>query len=629
MSTNGLVSYFKEGSTEERVYGKSVTDVALNSDLTTFAREIAQNVRDARQCGAVPKLRFFAEVLEGSDLHAFMDAIDWSHLRPHYESVAEEDEIIGVQRVLDQIDEGSLYVVGVEDLNTVGLEGAEDSRKTNFSSLIKDFGISTKTGYEGGIHGVGASVLWGFSGLKTVLFNTVPESPKSDRIPPRLLGRIDLPDHVLGGRTYKGDGWIGVDDTSGQFDRPISKWNVPADLAQRLCVDRPNSPGTTALVVGFREQIRSTRTPDELVDALYEKIAEYYWPLIVDGGIEVSVEGPSDGSPRAVDPHDVATVCPYVEAYEAATTADATLDGPGSVAAVSVEFEVPEREDGTPSKPGDLTLVVRLPTDADPDTHRNKMAMFRGARQVVKYRQYQAVSLTTSTEFYALLLAGGAKHDIDDLSTSWPDSDSVIEQFFRDAEPKAHDEWEEGTAKLETTYKSNPKKAIEDLLSNKVKTTLQKLLAKANSDDSNIVDAGSPYPYFDRGTIGSSQSGGSDGGGGGAPGFDELLSEGWFDGYNYKYKGTIDRAESPSGEWTINVKIVEVDGSNRAIDEIEVESIICSAATKATVDKGIAKLSFGASTKKATYELESVKVGDGTALLGGQTRLKFDYDFEG
>jgi len=622
MGNRKLHASFKQLDSEDTFYGQPQTDFALDSVLETLPRELIQNTYDARQDGEVPHINFFFERLRaGEGLEEFQRAIDWDELEPHLEAVAEHDEKLGVQKVLDQIRDGELYLLGVEDLNAVGLEGSEDSRGTKYASLVKDFAYSPKK-EGGGIHGVGASVLWAFSGFKLVLFHSVPEG----EVEPKLVGRLDLPDHEVGGQEYKGGGWLGVDD--GTHDRMVALRDFPDELAKTLHLDREDGNGTTALVVGFREPTRRTRSPGAIVEKLYQAAAMYYWPLIVDDCIEVTVQSPSDTSPQIVEPGTVDRVSPYVEAYESWRNPDDEFGEPGSVAVEEVDFTVPPT-DTDPARTGTLALVVRLADDeTDLDKYRNDVAMFRGARHVVKYRSYGAASRTTGRDFHALLMAGGAKHTAGLAAADIPDdTDRAIEAFFRDAEPEAHDTWEKPTQKLAQTYDDdNPSQRINSFLKSDIKSTLQRMLGRAQTDSNERVDTlGEEFPFFEDDYRGGRPGPGPGPDPGPSP-FEEMWVEGMYD-RAHEYEGGLILKSPPGNSWTLTLSIDEVDGSNRTIDQIDIEDWDSPQMIDSHADDGAVTLKFDSGTTKVDFNLTSVPVGD--EILAGQTRVAFDYDLTG
>lgn len=201
-----LQTYFQKRQEGERRLWTTPTDVALNQQLEQFVRETAQNSADESKDGKTPELIYRFSQLEGSELDDFLDAVNWDDcLQGHLEAVAEDDDEIGVQKMVNRVDRGTLPLLMVEDRYTTGLIGDEFSEGTHYSSLVQDFGRSTKDEDQGGVHGVGASVLWGFSGFKTALFLTTPTGWSDDETP-RFVGRIDLPFHEYDGQEWHGDG---------------------------------------------------------------------------------------------------------------------------------------------------------------------------------------------------------------------------------------------------------------------------------------------------------------------------------------------------------------------------------------------------------------------------------------
>lgn len=620
-------AYFRTRAEGERRMGKAVTDVALNQKLEQFVRETAQNSADAATDGHTPHLVYRYETLDGDELDNFLDAIDWPELKPHLEAVAEDDDEIGVQSMLDRVDDGdgTLPLLVVEDRNATGLEGDEFSKETNYASLLQDFGSSTKDDDEGGVHGVGASVLWGFSGFKTTLFYSNPDA-WDDADAPRLVGRIDLPYHESSGKEWQGDGWIGKQSSTDR--RNVS---YTGDTAAQIAADelhvpaattRTDTPGTTAVVVGFREPSRSHRSPSAVVDRIGELAAKYYWPLMTEDGLTVSVQGPSDSTPREVDPQDIDWLTPYIEAYEARLDADDELEEAPDIATTPLDVAVPN-EDAS-STDGSVSLVVRT-SDGTYEKYRNRIAMFRGARHVVKYRQYGYTARAAGQEFHGLLVGGRARYppntDEDDID----DADLVVEDFLRKAEPKAHDTWEEEVSKLERAYPGGHDEIVA-LVENRIPNTLQELLVDAGGDDSeSLTSAGSQFPYFSGGpSTGSTPSTG--GGGSRSSVVDSLTRNLARPDDRYECSGRVELDGQPSEDWTIDVGIGLVDAGGNEFDTVDVDSVTATdpdGSWSTTERAGTVTIPDTVSTIE--YELESRRI-DGGSGGDGLARMHFVID---
>lgn len=612
--------------------GKAVTDVALDRKLEQFVRETAQNSADAALEGKTPHLIYRYVQLEGEELKEFLRAIDWDNLRPHLEAVADEDDEIGVQSMLERIDQEKLPLLIVEDRNAEGLEGKEFSKETNYASLLQDFGSSTKDEDEGGVHGVGASVLWGFSAFKTSLFFTNPAKWSEDESP-RLVGRIDLPYHECPDRDgnqqeWQGDGWIGAKDDQGRRAVSITgeeATDITTDQLHIKAADkRSESPGTTSVVVGFREPSRSRRSPAKVVDRIGELAARYYWPLIVEGGLKVSVEGPDDDEPQEVHPEDVDWLTPFVEAYNQYETADTELGEAPDIASTDIQMAIPNEGDQTLTD-AEVTLAVRS-EGGDYDKFKNQVAMFRGARHVVKYRQYGYTARTAGQEFHGLLLAGRARYSPDD-EDDVAESDAVVEDFFRKAEPEAHDTWEQEVGKLENNYPGGHDE-ITTLIEDRIPSTLEEMLIDAGTNETESMESvGGQFPYFSGGPSRGATKRNTPGGGSSV--VKNVSRKLTHPDDRYECTGTIELTGQPTDPWEFEIEIGVVDAGGNQFDTVALDSVSAHATdgpegvddsdTRVVVDEDVASVE---------YELLSVSTKDITSIGNGKARLSFEIDAE-
>ncbi|ELZ68574.1 hypothetical protein C457_11236 [Haloferax prahovense DSM 18310] len=624
-----LETYFHKRDEGERRLGTALTDIALDQRLEQFVRETAQNSADEAQDGLTPELLYRFDQLEGSRLDEFLDAINWdTKFRDHLEAVAENDDEIGVQNMVDRIERGTLPLLMVEDKNTTGLTGDEFSDDTNYASLIQDFGRSTKDESEGGVHGVGASVLWGFSGIKTAMFLTTPEG-WADTDVPRFVGRIDLPFHEYGGKEWHGDGWIGNSDTQGR--RAVSiEGPAAADIAaDALHIDesraRADATGTTAIVVGFREPSRSRRSPQKVIERIEDLAVVYYWPLILEDGLEISVQAPDDISPSAIDPTTNKDLEAFIEAYQQRDSASETLDAAPDVAAINIPLTVPAHKDGGSSTDAEVTLVVRS-HESRPDSMPNQIALFRGARHVVKYRKYDHIARSATQHFQAIILAGKARHPFGSVDDDIPDSDLVVEDFFRKAEPKAHDTWEKEVSKLEHNYPGGSSE-IDTLFKDTLPAHLTELLTAAGSDDSEMLgDVGRRFPYFSGGPNRGRNRGG---GGGGSRTIDRVRSDLNHIDDKYRSTGTLELTEAFEGDWGLTVEFAVLDSSNNVIETVALDNI--SGADPET-GANLSVENHGTLVRvpggKDTIEFDAVSVSTANLDAVGEGRARLNFTVE-
>lgn len=629
-----LHPYFGEREEGERRMWTAPTDIALDQQLEQFVRETAQNSADEGLDGETPELIYRFIQLQDSNLDDFLDGIEWERLKDHFSAVAEDDDEIGVQKMLDRVNDGDgvLPLLLVEDRHTSGLTGDEFSEGTRYSSLVQDFGHSTKEEDQGGVHGVGASVLWGFSGFKTAFFHTTPVGWDADDIP-RLVGRIDLPYHECNGQEWYGDGWIGASGPSGRRSISIKGKDVEDAAADTLHFDeeryRGEETGTTAVVVGFREPNRSRRSPSDVIDRIGVLTARYYWPLLLESGLDVSVQAPNDGAPESVNPRSVDELIPFIEAYDERNTADDSLGDAPAIASVDIPFKVPPPEGGGSSTEGKVTLVVRT-SDGEHSTHKNHIALFRGARHVVKYRKYGHVARGVGQEFHGLLLVGRARHSPDTDDDDIPDSDKVIEDFFRSAEPRAHNTWEAEISKLQNNYPDGHD-VIEALFKDDIPEQLTELLTEAGADEDDMLKSvGSQFPYFSGGPSRDRDGGG----GGGSRTIQRIRTEVRHVGGRYQVEGELKLAETPTQAWIFGVSNIEVvDGSHRPIAEVDVNTLdgtaIGSSTSLAIASTNPPTVTVPAGEEEIEFELASASTTYIEEVGEGQVRLNYTIDIGG
>lgn len=199
--------------------GGDPTKYALNKKISVFTREVLQNANDQgpEEDGPV-EVSFNLTSLTSSDLSDFKAALGWNELYDHLENVAEGGHGQGYHRYLNRIEEeDELLLLTVEDRNTTGLIGSEDDENSNFRALVRDVLFSSKPDERtsGGSYGLGKTVLWSFSGISTVIFNSTLNEDPPEYESPRLIARTRLPTHRDDDDTiFQGPGWFGQFDSN-------------------------------------------------------------------------------------------------------------------------------------------------------------------------------------------------------------------------------------------------------------------------------------------------------------------------------------------------------------------------------------------------------------------------------
>ncbi len=489
-------------------YGDDVAKYAMSDGgqgLKTFVREVLQNSNDARLENEEPaEVTFRIERLEGEELKEYLDALDASTWSQHAALAKETESGEYISDAMERIEEEeALRVLTIEDENTEGLLGAETADESNFTALVRDVLFSSKSGdAAGGSYGLGKAVLWLFSGLSMVLFNSTLSEADPEDNSPRLIGRTRLPTHKSddGDTVYQGHGWFGRSEGTdeGGNARPESVWGEDAEsIAESLGLARPDGPGTSIQVVDFRVPTAEERmSDDDLAEQITEQAIEWFWPAIYRDSLRVTVETESETREASLDEHP--KYAPFTACIDGRGDNSGELEDDGDVVETAVGIEVPSRSDGTGGANGDLSLLVRRAHNEERHK-RNSVAFVRGAGMVVEYYDRDKV-VVGNENFHAVLLGGRAKSwETEDEAT---EDDSVVEEFLTAAEPPRHNEWKR-TETLANTYSRGFRTAVEGIKSD-VTDELRSIVAPD-------VDRGAAGPerLGNRFDIGNESRGGS------------------------------------------------------------------------------------------------------------------------
>ncbi|QPV61571.1 hypothetical protein I7X12_12455 [Halosimplex litoreum] len=455
--------------------GGDLTQFTMEGELETFVREVLQNANDAAYSDLDDPVEvdFHIQELTGDELSEFKTALRWEKWKAQVESAADEENsqiARRIERFAEKVeDEDSLRLLTVEDKHTQGLTGPDedspDRGSTNFSALVRDSLESNKEEEAaGGKFGLGKAVLRIFSGTSTVLFTSVlsENDPRPDS--PRLIGRTKLPQHWKGETRHNGQGFFGDTRTcEGEYEPPASLWGEEAaSLADSLHVSRPDheTPGTSVTVVGFRDPSREEpRGTEELAEEIRDEAVKWFWPAIWRGDLRVRAQTSNSTYEGTID--RVPDVEPYIECLESECVKE--LEETGDVVTESIDISIPDRENGDDPEmtdDGEVGLAVRL-TVEDEQRYTNNVALIRGAGMVVRYWDRNKL-VHGNRNFHAVTLGGEARAWLEDEDPTSDDTD--VENFLKDAEPPAHDDWEQTDATRDD-YKRGTKRTIDDLKS--------------------------------------------------------------------------------------------------------------------------------------------------------------------
>lgn len=474
-------------------YGDDVAKYAMSHGepgLKTFVREVLQNSNDARLDNDQPaRVTFKLESLQGDEAIEYLKTLDietWSeHANLATDTKSGKHIVEAIERIKN---DEEIRVLTIEDENTEGLLGEENADESNFTALVRDVLFSSKSGdTAGGSYGLGKAVLWLYSGLSLVMFNSTLSKANPTDQSPRLIGRTRLPTHKSedGDTVYQGHGWYGNLNQDEEGARPESIWGDEAgSIADGLQLSRPDAPGTSIQVVDFRVPTAEERLDDgDLADQITEMAIEWFWPAVYRGDLEVAVEVEGETKQASIDEYP--QYKPFTSCLEDREDSVSQLNEPEDVAQAAIPLDVPEKSDGGGGADGQLDLLVRR-ADTGEYQHRNEVAFVRGAGMVVEYYDRDRV-VVGNQDFHGVLLGGRARPWGTDESPG--EAETIVEEFLTAAEPPQHDEWVR-TETLANSYSRGFRTAVEGIKSD-VTETLRGLVA----------------PEVDRGTTGPQRLG--------------------------------------------------------------------------------------------------------------------------
>jgi transcriptional regulator with XRE-family HTH domain len=430
-----------------REYGNAAA-FAFEANLSVLAREATQNSLDERLDTTRPvRVRFTLHELTGEQLRAFLAALKWDDLAPHYEAAAQSRHKVGhvLAEGLRAVRENTpLLLLRVDDYNASGLTGPEydDGR---FSAVVRRQLDSHKTtDRAGGSYGLGKATLWAASRLGLVLINSTLSESHEGRTARRVVGRLDLPWRTVDGVAYAGPAWLGEPDTEKEHEGVSRSWWADERTVTDLCLDRgDDEPGTSFLVVGAHDAADSNATLREMHESLVAALADNFWAAMTESNsaaalLQASVLTLQNNEPyipeQRVDPYDRHPA--LVRALRAHLDGDTVtaLTATDQVAAAEVTLDVPALRSAGRGARGLAHHAVLLVTPAaDTDEDHSRIVCMRGTRMKVMARRPRNLGLGVDP-FQAVLLTGFATGE-DDVAVR------AAEAFLRAAEPPEHDRW--------------------------------------------------------------------------------------------------------------------------------------------------------------------------------------------
>jgi hypothetical protein len=619
------------------------TEKAFDSELSTFVREVLQNANDQGITDSEPAQVFFRfRQLTGDDLDTYLETLQWkSKLRTQIQLATENEQVRdpGLQQFLNEFDGEKLVILTIEDRHTTGLEGAEADESEPYGSLVKDFGGTNKPDESsGGSHGVGKTVLWAFSGVSTVLFNSNPrDTPNPGQTPPRLVGRSVLParDHETDdSRSYTNEGWFGLDHDNeiDRLGRPPSIWNEDgsASLAQKLHIYRETDvTGTSIGIVGFRVPGESIN-PDleEISEEIQKAAATYFWPAMSRGELEVYVDTPESGVVKA-DSDAAPSVTPFMDTYSKQFDIEESdvLEEPGDIAHATVGVKIPRENSETVESPHDeietsADLFVRQVTPGEHDVLEdgiglNTVARFRGAQMIVDYVSADRAA-SRDRDFVALLVCGEAQAK---PGTDPTPEQAALEQFLKRSEPTQHDDWiGSGNDYLKKHYTGTIVKEIRNLKGERLMTAIESVVRESDDPDRRVKALDEFMPSFDEGINNNRSSGVS-----GKSAFDwPTQPNPTFNGERWNFEATVEPTEE-FDRWEVRGSLVELDDDENEVDQIDIDRLYAGPDVPGilrNIVDGEIHVTVEADVDSVTIEASSVALPDKDFETGELSRSK-------
>jgi transcriptional regulator with XRE-family HTH domain len=470
---------------------------ATPPDIASLVRETGQNSLDHALVAAGPVMIRYSVLELSTDSPAFADfaeAIDWKDLLDHVRRASTTESKLGTRLAagLEYLrDSGKILLLRIDDYGTTGLYGNETTtdESSPFAALVRNnLDSSKRTTTAGGSFGVGKAVVWRCSDLSTVAFASriaAGFSPHSEQY--RFIAKAELTWHQHEAK-YAGPGWLGQVGTNGK-----ALW-VDEGFLERVQmgrhqlpdgVDANRSSGTTILVIGFRDpEAQGPTNVREVAETIAREASRNFWPAIQRRRLSVIVEAYSDGKLEksiVVPTSEHVRECfDALRKHEAAEVTD-VLNEPGDVVRVVIPVTIPATKAAAKGiqqfdeRVSNAILLVRL---AGPDelqnSELNRIALVRGRGMVVKYWRRENI-IVGAHPFHAALFTGEAVgSDAGQVSA---------EQFFRVAEPPAHDDWR-WNDELREKYERGAKTKL-DVFFEQVTAALKKVItppAKAEEE---------------------------------------------------------------------------------------------------------------------------------------------------
>lgn len=407
------------------------------AEYKALAREMCQNSLDAQVDESKPvRMEFEKNMIDVRDIPDFEGYMN--HLERSKEYWDENEEAKQyIKKCKDNIRLGKIDVLRISDYNTTGLtEPYEEKKITRWKSLVKISGAGNKEGEAGGSYGIGKKAAYLNSVFRMVFYRTLTDNNvKASQGVVRSITFLKDPNDVYsktGGIGYFGDN---------EHNSPVEQINYLEKLNSR------SEKGTDVFIYGFQKKIERKVWDKEIAHELLQNfiLALYYKKL------NVILKSPDDD--QTYIQFDENTLPGLLDKYKC-------KDAKFAYQVLCSEDAIQEEYDFH----GMGKLKLRLLIDSDQELN-GKILIARKSKMTLFYLPKRKINPLLS--FSGILELEGKE----------------LNEFFRQLETPAHDEWKPNLHKKDRTL---AKEYYNELL-DWVKSTVEKHGFGSIEEETNVL----------------------------------------------------------------------------------------------------------------------------------------------
>jgi hypothetical protein len=353
----------------------------------------------------------------------------------------------------------------LEDFGTIGLAGDYREHKVldgvtnHFLNFFRAEGHSDKGGQDRGSWGVGKTVFPRASRLSSYIGLTV----RSDDDKKLLLGRSILKYHCLKGRSYKSDGYFGLQRPDGLM-LPIDDPVTLAEFSSDFRIKRKGESGLSIVVPWYEMNGDDGVKRHNVIEAV---LRGFFYPILM-GHLSVTVATPaeetaldSDTMIRSVEAigGDLATeLLPTMRLAEWAQTR--TPPDFQSLIAPPVDRAQKWSVDLVPTDVADHIrqslaqrhrVALKVPMSVQPRSNGPHSTFFNVFLEHTQEDRSKPVFIRDE-----LIISDVKSPRVPQVRSLVIVEDAPLATLLRDAETPAHTQWNQGTSKFKDKYKFGP-----------------------------------------------------------------------------------------------------------------------------------------------------------------------------